>query len=816
MTILHSAGGRNCSKTFRPDPKTGGLGVESYSKEIRWKHSLAQIDGLPRLYEVIEELSSMHDCIVIHGSLPEEMPYDPEVGVFRRMLGSDKGMFIPMARQWLAFDIDAVRVPDDVPADDAAMIGWLVGQMAAPIRGTSCVYQWTSSYMLSGDPRALRVRLWFWCSGPVFVEQIQTWVDTINTVAVDSSIYRTVQPIYVNGPIFTDGAEDPVLCRVGVFHGERDVVQAHEFPDARTAIIAGHAFTIKQDQTEDEEANREQIDNVKARILSQRTSGSRHHHMLAVACELVGVGASDADIALTSDELLRVQGREPQPNEIQNAIKTARAKAKAGTLKTSTLPVSKLFPKNEEGYVDEAVDAVEDTGPVETPEDDFGKHGWLNAVRYAAKYYPNGGYVRWQENDYEWNGTHYAPMEAEELRANMQRNTALTPAMVDAAMRALRSKFHSAHKAAPAWLASPRRHVSNLVAFQNGVLDIDKWLLDPATPLMPHNPQLFTLAALPMNYDPKAQCPTFDAWVPQMFAGDPEQQREFAKMLGYVFIDGNPFHKMFVLLGRPRAGKGMTQRLIQKLVGDNNYAATDLSLLGSQFGLANLIGRRVAIVGEMNEQKSNSISTASIDAIKRITGGDSLGIDRKNHSIVEMALPVRFVCACNRMPAFLDPSGALADRIVMFTFNTSHSGKEDYGLEHRLCNELSGIVNRALVGLRELMVTDGRFVQPASVRAELEQHRDSMSPIRIFAKECLTHDANADVLVDDVYTAYRQWTIREGRNPLNKSNMMKELYDMFPKSRRMRERAEGVRQSKLGGLRLTDAGADALTGSAFD
>ena len=406
-------------------------------------------------------------------------------------------------------------------------------------------------------------------------------------------------------------------------------------------------------------------------------------------------------------------------------------------------------------------------------------------------------------------------METEELRANLQRNTGLTPAVVEATMKALRSLKHASHTAAPAWLDDPNRPATNLVAFKNGVLDIDKWLLDPRTQLMPHDRGLFTLAALPVNYDMTAGCPTFDKWLPSVFPDDVEQQREFAKLLGYVFIDGNPFHKMFILLGRPRAGKGITQRLIQALVGPGNYAGTDLSLLGSQFGLANLVGRRVAIVGEMNEQRTNSISTNSIDAIKRITGGDSLGIDRKNKGIVDMALPVRFVCACNRMPAFLDPSGALADRIVLFTFRVSHSGEEDHTLESRLHNELSGIVNRALDGLRNLLVHDQRFIQPKSVKVELDLHRDAMSPVRIFAKENVEHASSATAAVDDVYAAYRQWATRDGRNPLNKSNMLKELYELFPEAARVRE-GGGQRRWLIRGLRLNEQGADALTGSAFD
>jgi putative DNA primase/helicase len=340
-------------------------------------------------------------------------------------------------------------------------------------------------------------------------------------------------------------------------------------------------------------------------------------------------------------------------------------------------------------------------------------------------------------------------MEIEELRANIQRNTALTPAIVEATMKALRSKHHASIAAAPAWLNDPKRRATNLVSFLNGVLDIDKWIMDPATPLMPHDSKLFTLATLPINYNPAATCPTFDRWLPTVFPGDTDQQAEYLKMLGYLFIDGNPYHKMFVLLGRPRSGKGISQRLMQALVGPKNAAATNLTLLGSQFGLANLVGKRLAIIGEMNEQKHTSIATAAIDALKGISGGDTLGVDRKNHSIVEMALPVRFVCACNRMPAFLDPSGALADRIVLFKFNVSYSGVEDPNLEPQLHNEMAGIVNRALAGLRALQLTDHGFKASASIKTEPGAYRRteiSADAYKIVALEALAKAGNGGLL----------------------------------------------------------------------
>ena len=86
---------------------------------------------------------------------------------------------------------------------------------------------------------------------------------------------------------------------------------------------------------------------------------------------------------------------------------------------------------------------------------------------------------------------------------------------------------------------------------------------------------------------------------------------------------------------------------------------------------------------------------------------------------------------------------------------------------------------------------------------------------KYLAKENVEHASSATAAVDDVYAAYRQWATRDGRNPLNKSNMLKELYELFPEAARVRE-GGGQRRWLIRGLRLNEQGADALTGSAFD
>src|SRR5690606_10348188 len=103
-----------------------------------------------------------------------------------------------------------------------------------------------------------------------------------------------------------------------------------------------------------------------------------------------------------------------------------------------------------------------------------------------------------------------------------------------------------------------------------------------------------------------------------------------------------------------------------------------------------------------------------------ISGEDHLTIDRKYQSGWTGKLHARFVIMTNELPRLADSSGALAGRFIIFTMLKSFYGREDPTLSERLLEELPGILNWSLTGLKRLLKR-GYFVQPESAAEAIEE-----------------------------------------------------------------------------------------------
>ena len=63
---------------------------------------------------------------------------------------------------------------------------------------------------------------------------------------------------------------------------------------------------------------------------------------------------------------------------------------------------------------------------------------------------------------------------------------------------------------------------SNIIAYQNGLLDIERYLAGDLT-LIPHTPKWASTVCLPYEFDPAADCPTWLAFLGQVFEGDQDR-----------------------------------------------------------------------------------------------------------------------------------------------------------------------------------------------------------------------------------------------------------------------------------------------------
>jgi putative DNA primase/helicase len=375
---------------------------------------------------------------------------------------------------------------------------------------------------------------------------------------------------------------------------------------------------------------------------------------------------------------------------------------------------------------------------------------------------------------YYWTGTHYRRIDIDSIRSGLYSfldgadhvtGSSLpvpfnpTSRRVSEVLDALKAASNlDSSVSSPSWLGEGNGPLpSEIVACQNGLLHV------PSRTLLGHTPEFFTLTALPFAYEPNAPEPReWLLFLNSLWASDQEAIATLQEIIGYFLTCDTRQQKLFLLIGPTRSGKGTIARVMTALLGPENVAAPTLASTATNFGLAPLIGKPLAIISDAR-LSSRADQQIIVERLLTISGEDSLTIDRKYLPGWTGRLPTRFMILTNELPRLTDASGALARRFVTLVLVKSFYGREDHKLATRLLGELPSIFNWALDG-RDRLYERGYFVQPKSSIEVAQELEDLGSPISAFIREICEVGEGKSVEVDALFGEWHFWCIRCGRD----------------------------------------------------
>src|SRR5277367_52112 len=305
----------------------------------------------------------------------------------------------------------------------------------------------------------------------------------------------------------------------------------------------------------------------------------------------------------------------------------------------------------------------------------------------------------------------------------------------------------------PSWLRGIDG--GDVIPCRNGLLS---WRGDKV--LLPSSSAFFCHYTVQLDWTSGAVCPAWHAFLESIWPGDEESKALLREWFGYILSGRTDMEKMLVVIGPRRSGKGTMATVLSSLLGKPAVAAPTLSSFTSNFGLASLISKPLAVIGDAREARSTDLGLVT-ERLLAITGRDALDIDRKYRAVWTGVLSTRIMLMANQFPRFKDESGAITGRMLLLATKRSFFGDEDLGLKDRLAqpSELAGIMNWALEGLESL---DQRryFTEPAASAALREEVLDDSQPLVRFLEECCDIAPTNRVTCVDIYA---RWLIFEGR-----------------------------------------------------
>lgn len=414
---------------------------------------------------------------------------------------------------------------------------------------------------------------------------------------------------------------------------------------------------------------------------------------------------------------------------------------------------------------------------------------------------------------HEWRGTHYEEMPKDAPKAAAYRFLGRaqtvdkehkrapfnpTRSKVADVLEALAAEAYLGVVRAPAWLdgGGNKPPASEFLACANGLLHI------PSRDLLPHTPQFFSPNAIGYDFDPDAPAPR--EWLGFLRSIWPDDQQSIdalQELVGLLLTPNTSHQKLFLIVGPKRSGKGTIARVLTELLGRPNVCNPTLASLGSNFGIAPLIGKPLAIISDARLGAKSDHSVIA-ERLLSISGEDGQTVDRKYLTPWSGTLTTRFVILTNELPRLTDASGALASRFIIWRMTHSFYGREDQALTGRLVRELPGILNWALAGLDRLQ-TRGYLIQPASAKAEIDELETLASPVGAFVKECCEVGPGMTVGVDDLFGSWEWWCMAEKRRAGAKPLFGRDLRSVVPGLEISQSRDEGGRHRVYCGIALT-------------
>lgn len=303
----------------------------------------------------------------------------------------------------------------------------------------------------------------------------------------------------------------------------------------------------------------------------------------------------------------------------------------------------------------------------------------------------------------------------------------------------------------------------NLALFSNGVLDVESRVLRP------HDGKLFATGFPDVAFDPDATCPTWLRFISEALDGSFHPTLQ--EFLGILLVPDNRYEKFLVLAGAKRAGKSTIARIAESLVGDAHTSSRMLNDLGTDHGLEGLLTAKLLSIPDASDAESSRRST-TLNRMKAITGNDAISINPKNKKMITAKVPARLLMSCNRIPKWLDDSGALAARMLILRFENSFEGREDRELFTKLRAELPGVALWALDGLSRLRANGGRFTVGAKGLAAVRAAAESQSPALRYAEACLlvTGIKEDFVPLEQAFVAYEAWATEESLSMRERRN----------------------------------------------
>jgi len=287
----------------------------------------------------------------------------------------------------------------------------------------------------------------------------------------------------------------------------------------------------------------------------------------------------------------------------------------------------------------------------------------------------------------------------------------------------------------------------NLIPLQNGVYNLKE------EKLQPHDAKYNFTFILPTHYDKDKKPKVFLKFLKE--AMYPDDIPLMKKWFGFQIYRHYFLKKAVIILGEKDTGKTVLLNVLTEFIGEKNKTGLPLQKLssGSDFNKLSLKGKHSNIFDELTTQDLRDGG-----GFKMAVGDGYISGEEKFGEYSQFRNFAKHTFATNKIPSVKDNDDmAYFSRWMIFRFDNRPT-KIDPFLIKKLTTqkELSGILNWALEGLKELL-KEGSFNYGKEEREIKKIMELSGAPLFKFSEEVLENKDKGIITKDDMFTIYTLW-----------------------------------------------------------
>lgn len=275
-----------------------------------------------------------------------------------------------------------------------------------------------------------------------------------------------------------------------------------------------------------------------------------------------------------------------------------------------------------------------------------------------------------------------------------------------------------------------------------------------------HNKSDHLTKSCEVKYDPNAEAPYWYESLNLIFDGDEELIRFIQQAVGYSLSGLVDEEVLFFCYGKGANGKSRFFDVMELLTGDyylkshSDLVTTSKFQSNNNYHIAHISGKRFVVASELD--KSQIFNSA---IVKDLTGGDTISARFIYGDTFEFTPVHKLWMFGNDEPRVHATDEGFWRRMRKIPFTVEIPEKKRIPKSELLKinrNELSGILNWAIIGFQDYYMC-GKLIIPASVENATKEYRSDSDVIGNFFSDYCKNVEGAMTPVKIIYEKYKHW-----------------------------------------------------------